>query len=97
MTLPTVSGREDPIYKPATKPCSDPAHGACFILIHGLGDSAEGLEGESGRFWDRNDSADLNRRGRSVPVYGKAGVPELDHSQCEGESRCDADRLVPTD
>jgi hypothetical protein len=44
MTLPSLSGREDPIYKPATKPCSDPAHGAAFIFIHGLGDSAEGLE-----------------------------------------------------
>lgn len=47
MTLPTTPGREDPIYKPASKPCSDPAHGAAFIFVHGLGDSADGLESES--------------------------------------------------
>jgi len=46
MTLPTVPGREDPIYKPATKPTEMPAHGAAFIFVHGLGDSAEGLEGK---------------------------------------------------
>ena len=46
MTLPTIPGREDPIYKPATKPCSDPAHGAAFIFVHGLGDTADGLEGK---------------------------------------------------
>lgn len=44
MTLPTIAGREDPIYKPATKPTSDPQHGAAFIFLHGLGDDAEGLE-----------------------------------------------------
>ncbi|CAK4034519.1 Acyl- thioesterase 1 [Lecanosticta acicola] len=44
MTLPTTPGREDPIYISVEKPCSDPAHGAAFILIHGLGDTAEGLE-----------------------------------------------------
>jgi lysophospholipase-2 len=44
MTLPSLTGREDPIYRPATKPCSDPAHSAAFIFVHGLGDSAEGLE-----------------------------------------------------
>lgn len=46
MTLPTDPKREDPIFKPAEQQCSDPAHGAAFILVHGLGDSAEGLEGE---------------------------------------------------
>lgn len=49
MTLPSIHGREDPIYKAATKPCSDPQHGACFIFLHGLGDDAEGLEGVSTR------------------------------------------------
>lgn len=44
MTLPSLSGREDPIHRPATKPASDPAHGAAFIFVHGLGDTAEGLE-----------------------------------------------------
>jgi len=47
MTLPSIPGREDPIYKPATTPASDPAHGAAFIFVHGLGDDAEGLEGDS--------------------------------------------------
>lgn len=46
MTLPTDPKREDAIFKPAEKQCSDPGHGAAFILVHGLGDSAEGLEGE---------------------------------------------------
>ena len=46
MTLPSIPGREEPIYKAAVKPTSDPAHGAAFILIHGLGDTAEGLESE---------------------------------------------------
>lgn len=45
MTLPTEPKRTDAIYKPAEKPCEIPSHGAAFILIHGLGDSAEGLEG----------------------------------------------------
>jgi len=45
MTLPSEPKRKDPIYVPAEKPTSDPAHGAAFILVHGLGDSAEGLEG----------------------------------------------------
>lgn len=44
MTLPSEPRREDPIHKPATKRCEDPAHGAAFIFVHGLGDSAEGLE-----------------------------------------------------
>ncbi|KAM3422251.1 hypothetical protein BST61_g2616 [Cercospora zeina] len=44
MTLPTEPKREDPIYIPAEKPASDPAHGAAFILVHGLGDNAEGLQ-----------------------------------------------------
>lgn len=46
MTLPSDPKRKDPIYKPATKRCEDPAHGAAFIFVHGLGDSAEGLESE---------------------------------------------------
>lgn len=52
MTLPTIPGREDPIHKAATKPCSDPAHGAAFIFVHGLGDTAEGLEGMWAGFSD---------------------------------------------
>lgn len=44
MTLPTISGRPDPVFKPATKPCSDPGHSAAFIFVHGLGDDAGGLE-----------------------------------------------------
>lgn len=44
MTLPTQPGRTPAIYKAATTPPSDPAHGAAFIFLHGLGDSAEGLE-----------------------------------------------------
>ncbi len=44
MTLPSSPGREDPIYKPATKPVEDPQHGAAFIFVHGLGDNAEGVE-----------------------------------------------------
>ncbi|CAK1358920.1 Acyl-protein thioesterase 1 [Cercospora beticola] len=44
MTLPTEPKRQDPIYIPAEKPASDPAHGAAFILVHGLGDNAEGLQ-----------------------------------------------------
>ncbi|KAF2723490.1 alpha/beta-hydrolase [Polychaeton citri CBS 116435] len=50
MTLPTSPGREDPIYKPAVAPPSDPAHGAAFIFVHGLGDTAEGLEGIADQF-----------------------------------------------
>ena len=46
MTLPVVAGRDDPIFKPAAKPVSDPAHGATFIFLHGLGDDAEGLESQ---------------------------------------------------
>jgi hypothetical protein len=44
MTLPTQPGRTPAIYKAAATPTSDPAHGAAFIFLHGLGDSAEGLE-----------------------------------------------------
>ena len=44
MTLPSLTGREDPIYRAATKPASDPAHNAAFIFVHGLGDTADGLE-----------------------------------------------------
>jgi len=44
MTLPTQPGRTPAIYKPAAVPTSDPAHGAAFIFLHGLGDTAEGLE-----------------------------------------------------
>lgn len=44
MTLPTTPGRTPAIYKPASAPTSDPAHGAAFIFLHGLGDAAEGLE-----------------------------------------------------
>jgi lysophospholipase-2 len=44
MTLPSQPGRTPAIYKAAATPTSDPAHGAAFIFLHGLGDSAEGLE-----------------------------------------------------
>lgn len=44
MTLPSTPDRQEPIHKPATQPCSDPQHSAAFIFVHGLGDSAEGLE-----------------------------------------------------
>jgi hypothetical protein len=47
MTLPSQPGRTPAIYKPAAVPTSDPAHGAAFIFLHGLGDSAEGLESKS--------------------------------------------------
>jgi len=50
MTLPTINGREDPIYKAPLTPASDPAHGSAFILIHGLGDSASGLEDIANQF-----------------------------------------------
>ncbi|EME40031.1 hypothetical protein DOTSEDRAFT_74786 [Dothistroma septosporum NZE10] len=50
MTLPSEPKREDPIYKPAEKPCSQPDHGAAFILVHGLGDTAEGLENIADQF-----------------------------------------------
>ncbi|TKA65517.1 hypothetical protein B0A55_09153 [Friedmanniomyces simplex] len=54
MTLPSLAGRIDPIYKPATKPTSDPAHSAAFIFLHGLGDDAEGLENIADQF-QKND------------------------------------------
>ncbi|KAK3677237.1 hypothetical protein LTR78_002775 [Recurvomyces mirabilis] len=54
MTLPSINGRKDPIHKPATKPVSDPAHGAAFIFIHGLGDDAEGLENVADQFQKNN-------------------------------------------
>jgi len=50
MTLPVVNGRQDPIYKAPLAPVSDPAHGCAFILIHGLGDSATGLEDIANQF-----------------------------------------------
>jgi lysophospholipase-2 len=46
MTLPIILNRVDPIYKAAENPPSDPAHQAVFIFLHGLGDSANGIEGE---------------------------------------------------
>lgn len=50
MTLPSIAGREDPLYKPAQKPPSDPGHQAAFIFIHGLDDSAEGVVGVANQF-----------------------------------------------
>ncbi|KAI5361259.1 Putative phospholipase/carboxylesterase/thioesterase, alpha/Beta hydrolase [Septoria linicola] len=50
MTLPTEPKRRDPIYVPAEKPVEDPAHGAAFILVHGLGDDAEGLQAIAQQF-----------------------------------------------
>jgi hypothetical protein len=46
MTLPSEPKRPDPIFKAAEKPCEIPSHAAAFILLHGLGDNAEGLEGK---------------------------------------------------
>jgi lysophospholipase-2 len=46
MTLPSVVNRNDPTYKPAERPPSDPGHQAVFIFAHGLGDSADGMEGK---------------------------------------------------
>jgi len=60
MTLPIIPGREDPIFKPATKPCSDPAHGAAFIFLHGLGDSAEGIENVADQFQSNNKLTYMN-------------------------------------
>lgn len=50
MTLPTTPGRTPAIYKPAAVPPPDPAHGAAFIFLHGLGDSAEGLADVADQF-----------------------------------------------
>ncbi|QIX00554.1 hypothetical protein AMS68_006071 [Peltaster fructicola] len=50
MTLPSIHGREDPIFKCAQTPNPDPAHGAAFIFVHGLGDTAEGLEAVADQF-----------------------------------------------
>lgn len=50
MTLPSAAGREDPVVKLAQQPPTDPAHGAAFIFIHGLGDSAAGLESVPDQF-----------------------------------------------
>lgn len=50
MTLPSQPQREDPIYKPAENPPSDPAHQAAFIFVHGLGDTADGLEDVADQF-----------------------------------------------
>ncbi|KAK3073812.1 hypothetical protein LTR53_001803 [Teratosphaeriaceae sp. CCFEE 6253] len=60
MTLPSIAGREDPIYKPATKPTSDPAHSAVFIFLHGLGDDAEGLENIADQFQKNNKVSWMN-------------------------------------
>ncbi|KXT09330.1 hypothetical protein AC579_6515 [Pseudocercospora musae] len=50
MTLPSQPQRDDPIYKPAENPPQDPAHQAVFIFVHGLGDSADGLEDVADQF-----------------------------------------------
>ena len=47
ITLPSNQGREDPIYKPAINPCSDPKQSAAFIFIHGLADSAVAIESKT--------------------------------------------------
>lgn len=69
MTLPSLRGREDPIFKPATKPASDPAHGAAIIFVHGLGDTAEGLESTTTPATQDTDLRMLTviRCGRPVP------------------------------
>lgn len=43
MTLPKTANRADAVFIPSQTQPSDPAHGAAFIFLHGLGDSAEGL------------------------------------------------------
>ncbi|WPH02242.1 Phospholipase/carboxylesterase/thioesterase [Acrodontium crateriforme] len=48
--LPSTPGREDPIYKPAIEPCSDPKHSAAFIFNHGLADSAAAIENVADQF-----------------------------------------------
>ncbi|KAF2769400.1 alpha/beta-hydrolase [Teratosphaeria nubilosa] len=60
MTLPSVQGREDPIYKAPTKPASDPGHSAAFIFVHGLGDDAAGLENVADQFQNNNKLPHMN-------------------------------------
>lgn len=50
MTLPQTPNRADAVYIPSQTQPSDPAHGAAFIFLHGLGDSAEGLTGVASQF-----------------------------------------------
>ncbi|KAK3715574.1 hypothetical protein LTR37_007062 [Vermiconidia calcicola] len=85
MTLPSINGREDPIYKAATKPCSDPAHGAAFIFVHGLGDSAEGLEPVAEQFQKNNKlswmhwiipNAQENREAMTTAWYRPTGFSQ---------------------
>lgn len=44
ITLPSESGREDPIYKPAVQATNDASKSAVFIFLHGLADSAEAIQ-----------------------------------------------------
>lgn len=44
ITLPSESGREDPIYKEAVQTSNDPSKSAVFIFLHGLADSAEAIQ-----------------------------------------------------
>lgn len=44
--FPSDRGREEPIYKPATQPTTDPKHSAAFIFVHGLADSAAAIESQ---------------------------------------------------
>lgn len=48
--LPSETGRDEPIYKPAVTPSSNPEAAAAFIFVHGLADSAVAIESKaSGR------------------------------------------------
>ena len=88
MTLPSTPGREDPIWKPAIKPCSDPHNSAAFIFVHGLGDTADGLERKYVHLC--RTSAKLKTlcscRG-SVPEQRQALVYDMDHTEREREPR----------
>jgi len=42
--------REPPVIKPAIEPASDPAHGAAFVFLHGLGDDGHGWENVAEQF-----------------------------------------------
>ena len=44
ITLPSESGREDPIYKQALQTSNDASKSAVFIFLHGLADSAEAIQ-----------------------------------------------------
>jgi hypothetical protein len=59
ITLPSESGREDPIYKQAVQATSDPSKSAVFIFLHGLADSAEAIQ-------SRHDETIMLRRSKAL-------------------------------